>query len=144
MKGHRRKAKSLQLEDLLRHGGLSRKQKQKSKFHEQAVEYHLRLSKPLSLSEQDNVEETGTDLPVTAYQVLISWQTLHSPTAAQRKGFEEKAAMGNKNCRELCPLGRSSGSTHFKIQQAGASVLWQRDRDLLLSDKVRAIGLAED
>lgn len=138
-KSHVLKSKNVGIEDLLRHGGLSRS-KQQSKYHQKALEYHLAISKPES--EEQSLSATA-DPPVTAYQVLLSWQTVFSPTAAQRSTFEAKCAQAALDAPHLCPRARSSGSTHMKIQQAGATVLFEQNREWLLSPGLRSIGLAE-
>lgn len=71
-----RKSKHLQIEDLLRHGGSSRA-KQKSKFHQKALAYHLASSVVLPKSPPP-VDDP--DMPVSSLQVLLAWETLFAPT----------------------------------------------------------------
>lgn len=136
-KHHVLKAKGLGIEDLLRHGGLSNS-KQVPKHHQDALQYYL------SATRSEGEHPGDDDVPVTAYQVLLSFQTVHCPTSAQRRTFEGRADQASKDCPHLCPIARASGATHMKIMRAAANVFFERNRAWLLSPGVRSIGLAED
>lgn len=58
----------MQVEDLLRHGGTSRA-KQKSKYHQKALAYHLASSVVLPKSPPPG---DGPDMPITSLQVLLA------------------------------------------------------------------------
>ena len=133
-----RRSKHVQVEDLLRHGGTSRA-KQKSKYHQKALAYHLASSVVLPKSPPPG---DGPDMPITSLQVLLAWETLHAPTGPQKCGFEDRCIQVHRVSPELCPLARSS--CYFKILESAASILYQRDRHLLLSGGVRSIGISED
>lgn len=134
----------LQLEDLLRHAGSSRKSKARSKFHERAVQFHL--GGPVSAAVSS--ETTGKDAlvqPLSWKQLLISMQVCHSPVGSQGSEYERRCKDAHRTSPLLCPLSRTSRSCHYQIQESLAEVLFARDRAQLLGKNgVLSMSLAQD
>ena len=129
----------IQLEDLLRHSGQSRKSQQKSSFHMAAVAYDQQRLQPAQPAEEDPAERLG----VTPCQIWIATQIVHTPTSAQAQEFARRCEAQYKTSPEACPLARSGPKTHWKILQSVSDVLFQRDRAVVLGG-IRAVGLVQD
>ena len=131
---------TLQLEDLLRHGGHSKKSKQSCKFHQAALRWLVGSTQPEG--EQD-AARTPDEGPLPASHVRIAMQVLRNPASSQGTAFEAKCKEANLLSPVLCPLNRSSSSTYYKIIDAFASVLIDEQRALIKEDNIRCIGISQ-
>ena len=60
--------------------------------------------------------------------MLMSVETAHSPNAAQCSLDDAKCKQGKADNPALCPLARSSGVLHWKIQHSLSVHLWRSCR----------------
>ena len=133
----------LQLEDLLRHAGQSKKSKQRSSFHALALQHWQKLRDgssgegPVPLA---NAEVS--EAPLTPCQVLLSLETLHNARSCQGQGYELRCKSAHSMAPSLVPLQRSSRNCHFKIMDCFKQLIFEDDRLALAHAK--CIGLAQD
>ncbi|CAE7264756.1 unnamed protein product [Symbiodinium sp. CCMP2592] len=135
-----------QLEDLLRHAGDAKKSAKRSLVHQQALDYHLSQSAEQGVGGSEP-SRPSYEPAICSYQVLMSVETAHTPNAAQCSLYEAKCKQGNADNPALCPLARSSGVGHWKIQHSLSVHLWRSCRSKFKAHggaRVLSIGLAEE
>ena len=82
----------LQLEDLLRHGNMSKKEKFHCKIHQQALQWHLTgavVKQPKGDGDPDVVG-------ITPAQALLCVETVHAPHGAQGTEYQRKCTAVNR------------------------------------------------
>ncbi|CAE7887512.1 unnamed protein product [Symbiodinium microadriaticum] len=130
----------LQLEDLKRHGNVS-KASYTCGLHREALQWWLGRNLP----EQplDAAPDADITAPVTAAQCLTSLEVLWSPLGSQSLEYARKCKALNRTDPNNVPAARSDKGSHFKIIGAYASVLFAQNRKFF-KQQILSIGISQD
>ena len=136
-------AKSLGIEDLLRHVGRASGAKPPCRFHAKAMDHFKRdpdtepLVQPaVGLGERDDVP--------TLSQIRICYDTIKRVTPPLGKTYEVECTRAREAGDATAAVRRGGEHTAPKIAHSVAAALFEQDRQLLSRGRIAAIGIAQD
>ena len=136
-------AKSLGLEDLLRHVGRASGKKPPDQFHMRAM-LHFKKDPDTEPLVQPKVSMCERDDVPSLSHMRICFDILKRVTPALGKTYEVECTRAREGGDAAATAWRGGKHTAVKIAQSIAAGLFERDRQLLSEGKIAAIGIAQD
>ena len=140
-------AKSLGIEDILRHVGKASRSKSSCRFHAKALDHFKRAgaadpdTEPLA---QPAVGQDERDDVPTLSQFRICYDVIKRVTPPLGQTYEAEVTRAREAGDATAAVRRGGEHTPPKIAQSVAAALFEQDRQLLLQGKIAAIGIAQD
>ena len=140
-------AKTLILEDLLKHIGRSTGKKQPCQFHQKAME-HFKKVRGVDPDDEPLMQPTiglgeRDDVP-TLCHMRICYDVIKRVTPPLGKTYEVECTRAHEGGDATASVRRGGKHTAVKIAQCAAAALFEQDRQLVRQGKIVAIGLAQD